>query len=112
MQNTVREFNQAEFNGDGATACSKLTPTEQQRTQQGLPNQTVHYSSCAEAVHDLGPALASMLNPDEKNQFLNPTFTGSEVNGNVGDVAYKDGEGIHRATLNKAGGAWLIQNVT
>src|SRR4051794_24579296 len=43
MQNTIREYNQASLKGDGATACSKMTPTAQQQAKQFAGHQ---YSSC------------------------------------------------------------------
>lgn len=112
VRNVVLEYNQAEANADGAKACSLMTPEERQKSQQGLPNQNYHYSSCAEAMTNVGQAVASVLTPAQRTAMANPTITGTQIVGNTADVAYNDGTSIHRVTLSKASGIWLISNVT
>jgi hypothetical protein len=88
--------------GDGAAACSALSPTLRQQALQSAKSSGIKASSCA----SLFAQVKAHLSSDQRKKFLDAKVTKVSVSGNTATVGVAGASSS--PTLIKQGGKWLI----
>lgn len=110
IKSTIRQFDQAELKGDGATACSQMDSYAQQKwldQWNANPNVNPKFTSCAELFNSTGTILKG-LSPQQQQTFLNPTFASVSVTGDVAQVNWIDDLGTYNQLMKREGGTWKM----
>ncbi len=99
----LKTYQNALADGDGAAACSVLTPAVQKRALAAAPQSGINAPDCK----SLFSQIAGHLSPAQRKQIRKLQVSKLAIHGNTATVNVKGGK---TATLSRTDGKWLLTN--